>query len=96
MGGQGRGRPSQQLPEEAVTQRQDDTGNGIAGKGKERVGVAGAWATRRHFGEQVAGDGVPELGCHFWHIPCKFGSGALKQSCSPLDALQLVFRVQGH
>jgi len=59
-------------------------------------GVAGAWATCQHFDEQLVGDGVPELGCHFWHIACRFRSDALKESCSPLDALQLVFRVQGH
>ena len=55
-----------------------------------------AWLPRRHFCEHLAGDGVPELGCRFRHIPCRFGSGALKQSCSPLDALKLVFWVQGH
>ena len=44
------------------TQRRGREAGACVGHGGDAVG---AWVTRRHFGEQVAGDGVPELGCRF-------------------------------
>jgi hypothetical protein len=69
-------------------------------KGGARVAHGGhaqdARRSLQHSTKHVVGDGVVNVGRIFGPCTCRIGSWAQKQSCSPRNALQLLFKDHGH